>query len=457
MEPTDDFHTDEELARRLQAEWDEEDQYYLSHGPSEEDENDEVPAPKLPPRPNLPPRPAAQPRDAQHPNRRYPDVPLDATHQIRVLELQPGRYGGDIFCTLVVQDLDLSTQPTIPDPKIKSRPEADFDKPEVWEEYRRQCADPPYVALSYTWGDPKPEEQKPVNLHGIDGFSVTPNLHACLARLRKREDARRLWIDQLCIHQDNLEERAAQVRAMAHIYAQAIDVYVWLGDTTTLNELPNEADGAWAYRRAVFDQLQEAVNRAASSWWTRAWVVQEFMMARREPMMCFGLCQVRWSNLVETLFTISKERGGVGAPSADRFKHLAKGFWQEGRQVTIDPIKLLGSDLLNYASMGLDSKEDKPFDRGPRGLANYAWTFTQTQAKDPRDKVYSLYGLMTDDEKVRTTVDYSKDVVKVFSEATYTAMVVNGHLGFMRHVSSRKRSDPYLPSWAVDFASRRAF
>jgi hypothetical protein len=39
-----------------------------------------------------------------------------------------------------------------------------------------------------------------------------------------------MWIDAVCIDQDNLRERAAQVQFMAMIYAHASCVIVWLGE-----------------------------------------------------------------------------------------------------------------------------------------------------------------------------------------------------------------------------------
>jgi hypothetical protein len=75
-------------------------------------------------------------------------------------------------------------------------------------------------------------------------LSISTNLYATLLSLRwrascqhkeefkqEREEAsfrqvRYIWIDALCIDQNNLDERSQQVSLMGHIYTQAQTVYV---------------------------------------------------------------------------------------------------------------------------------------------------------------------------------------------------------------------------------------
>jgi len=41
---------------------------------------------------------------------------------------------------------------------------------------------------------------------------------------------RRVWIDAICINQDNLDERSQQVSLMTDIYSKARRVIIWLGE-----------------------------------------------------------------------------------------------------------------------------------------------------------------------------------------------------------------------------------
>jgi hypothetical protein len=87
----------------------------------------------------------------------------------------------------------------------------------------------PYEAISYTWQDQAPDEEI-----FIDGKSlaVGHNCRAALRRFRPNEQgqARRLWIDAVCIDQSkrNSPEKSQQVGLMSRIYASADLVLVWL-------------------------------------------------------------------------------------------------------------------------------------------------------------------------------------------------------------------------------------
>ncbi|KAK3392855.1 heterokaryon incompatibility protein-domain-containing protein [Podospora didyma] len=119
-----------------------------------------------------------------------------------------------------------------------------------------------YEALSYVWGsekDPRPLyiSSQPDHHHslssdqnGLRSLFVTQNLHTALLYLRDRYLERIIWIDAVCINQqDNIEKRR-QVQFMAKIFAYANRVTVWLG----------KGDD---YHRG--DQILEAIRRAASA------------------------------------------------------------------------------------------------------------------------------------------------------------------------------------------------
>jgi hypothetical protein len=72
-----------------------------------------------------------------------------------------------------------------------------------------------YVCLSYTWGEAQPNHRILVNQKS---FEVRHNLwhFLCLARRFNIQD--RLWIDAMCIDQENVLERNHQVRRASRIY-----------------------------------------------------------------------------------------------------------------------------------------------------------------------------------------------------------------------------------------------
>jgi len=92
-----------------------------------------------------------------------------------------------------------------------------------------------YEALSYVWGSElslKPIYVGSDNDNDNDSrcFPVTANLYAALLRLRDRFLPRILWVDAVCINQQDNDEKGFQVQRMAKIYASASRVVVWLGD-----------------------------------------------------------------------------------------------------------------------------------------------------------------------------------------------------------------------------------
>jgi hypothetical protein len=103
----------------------------------------------------------------------------------------------------------------------------DTSSPVVSPEWRYDWGD--YVALSYTWGDPRHTRSVVINGHQI---KVRSNLEEALRALRGKELVHMgilIWIDALCINQDDIPERNEEVKRMRTIYSAARDVVVWLG------------------------------------------------------------------------------------------------------------------------------------------------------------------------------------------------------------------------------------
>lgn len=93
---------------------------------------------------------------------------------------------------------------------------------------------PPFHALSYTWG--AVSDQATVLVCDHDGdhllpdcLTITRNCYEALLSLRERLGDFRIWIDAVCINQDDDEEKASQIPLMGEIYSRASHVYVWLG------------------------------------------------------------------------------------------------------------------------------------------------------------------------------------------------------------------------------------
>lgn len=92
---------------------------------------------------------------------------------------------------------------------------------------------PSYEALSYVWG--AKTGTCPI-LCDDKVLLVTPNCRDALLQLRGRLAPRTLWIDAICIDQQqdskvSAQERNQQIKKMGRVYLEARRVIVWLGTT----------------------------------------------------------------------------------------------------------------------------------------------------------------------------------------------------------------------------------
>jgi Heterokaryon incompatibility protein (HET) len=87
-----------------------------------------------------------------------------------------------------------------------------------------------YEALSYVWGSRFGTE--PIRCDR-QLLLVTPNCESALRHLRLKDTTRILWVDAICIDQENgassVKERDAQVALMGEIYEKATRTLCWFG------------------------------------------------------------------------------------------------------------------------------------------------------------------------------------------------------------------------------------
>lgn len=185
---------------------------------------------------------------------RYSPLPSEA-YSIRLLRLLP-LMSGEVETTPIRCQLFNHTLQTSSTPAVR------------YQKYSTSIVR--YEALSYVWGDPNPKTPFSIYLNGLR-FKVTDNLYSALRRLRRPERNRILWIDAICINQNDPLERAKQVQFMAKIYGQANNVLVWLGDAE------DGSDGAFQAICAAQINTDKISQGAILSllrrpWFRRIWV-----------------------------------------------------------------------------------------------------------------------------------------------------------------------------------------
>lgn len=109
-----------------------------------------------------------------------------------------------------------------------------------------------FEALSYVWGSS--ETPHSISIGPNATLAITASLHAALLCLRGRSIQRFIWIDAVCINQEELDERANQIRLMAEIYSRASRVVIWLGENEDGGEKALESLRATAALANIRDE-----------------------------------------------------------------------------------------------------------------------------------------------------------------------------------------------------------
>lgn len=175
----------------------------------------------------------------------YQYCPLQSPTNIRVVDTRIEIRDGHIVCRLAEINLDdpnrsayITLSYTWGNP-LASFYEANAPLPEnlfgeqgVQDLFTEQDVPlHPYAFEEYDW-----MQERRIFIEGPDGasagfLSATKNLHDFLGELNKTppSNAGYIWIDRICINQDDSAEVASQIMMMGRIYQSCVSVIAWLG------------------------------------------------------------------------------------------------------------------------------------------------------------------------------------------------------------------------------------
>jgi hypothetical protein len=167
-----------------------------------------------------------------------------------------------------------------------------------------------YIALSYVWGNE--EDQGKIFVEGIERH-VTANLCRALRSIRHESKELPLWVDAVCINQQNSKERSQQVRFMGSIYAAARSTIIYLGESDEESDWAIEAlrdvssavtsPGGLLYDESIKNCIVSSL--LSRTWFTRVWVLQELALSQNPIIQC-GLSRVNWGRLPSFLSNIDE-------------------------------------------------------------------------------------------------------------------------------------------------------
>jgi hypothetical protein len=154
---------------------------------------------------------------------------------------------------------------------------------------------PEYEALSYVWGSTSPAKRMILNGKEV---TITPNLDCALRHLRRPNSRRILWVDAVCINQDDSDEKAHQIKLMRPIYALASGVLLWLGPgTDNTDSAMTSIEKFDKQHWSTYDFQVNFMELLYRPWFTRIWVVQEFLLGwnpKENPIIGCGSVWVPW-------------------------------------------------------------------------------------------------------------------------------------------------------------------
>ena len=352
----------------------------------------------------------------------YEYLQLDSQgREIRLMTLLPGEAGEEIHLTLSNVTLDPASPPS-------------------------------YEALSYTWGSA--HDTLPIRIltgmmakQAVDRsqmwfqnifassarnrfqrgssrgvpystLDVTRNLAVALQHLRYQHKPRVLWIDAICINQQDVHERSAQVQLMGDIYRSARQTTVWLGPeeddsclaTETLDHLAAKFTVDWRTLTVLAigenkndialadpdedlpideQQLTSIKRLLERPWFERLWVWQEVRLARSAMVVC-GPTFLQWDRFRSAYFCLGLKR------------YLGNLLYERI------------SGIFSYQS----SKEQASYP----GLFWNLWDSRLCKCSDQRDRIYALINVsrlprsQSPEGQSVLRPDYSKDVGRVFQD-----------------------------------------
>ena len=315
-----------------------------------------------------------------------------------------------------------------------------------------------YDALSYRWGEPNPKETLYCN--GL-AVSIVSNLADALRAFRLPESPRLLWVDALCINQEDLAEKGHQVPLMGRIYRGASAVRIWLGNDTPsqpitealdilrsiyrlcvrfgwdldfgyllfsdtrlrkASGLPDPADDAW---RSVKYLIQ-------MPWFSRTWIIQEVVLSR-EAYLHSNNTSLPWIEFCIGFLALPREMFIVRVDIIPTMSALAQ---------VVELI--LSYHKARAASTSLN-------------LLAFLENHRFAQAAEPRDKIYAFLGMheeLAGDRAYGIVPNYLSSVKEVYVDAAMKIIQHAKNLDVLSMVGHRVMgTNDELPSWVPDWST----
>lgn len=385
-------------------------------------------------------------------------------HIIRLLALSPGREENPLYGTLETCRLDGAVE---------------------------------YEALSYCWGPTRLES----NIHCSRGsIPITKTLERALRVLRHDHKTRRLWIDQICINQQDNAERSSQVRLMYEIYSLAQRTIVWLGEDEgehgpVVEKLFRDFQAMGAdYRKPAFiiNSSGEAtmLNPVHSLDEQIRIEEEEIRMEVEEDQKITANKKTPWfpedDVLDQCRLPLRSSKAWPAFNELLRSRYFTRAWTLQEVLSSREAVIIWGATELTWASLRVayrwvmlnrcHIKDTRPISESPeletvpflniefdwfrgRRCSDLAGLVAicrdALQATDPRDQIYAFISLASDGKDFN--IDYRKRKEDVFRDFAKHCILQCGDLTMLNFAGLYRDEGPRLPSWVPSWSSRSIF
>jgi hypothetical protein len=289
-----------------------------------------------------------------------------------------------------------------------------------------------YTAISYAWGSQAPVSR----IRFSDGQSIPLSftLSTLFDSLRKNNRSFTLWIDAICINQNDTVEKSSQVRLMGQIYSCAEQVLLWLGESNQETQdafrfMESKQTLSWSDDWDLEENLlglESLFSILERPYFQRVWVIQEVALSDDVLMVC-GNDRIDFGIFRICVFAVWKFFEGWG--DLDVYSDARRGLSCATEMISI---------------------RDEYQDAGAVRYEKLLQAALHCKATDYRDMVFAFRGIGDNDRPVpnpdyNASVEdvYIKTAIALLSHGTSLDSLALSGVGFRQRPSG-------LPSWVPD-------